>query len=383
MKITFRSDTEPDFAELERYLANGSFGHLPDAWRHQAQHDLERLQNVMSSLAERLPWLSPEMTAEAIKFGDIELPTRYDSPMQVRLLEGLVNRIEEAINSLAIEVKEFPHCACIPTGLVNARAVLLPTVDRPFLLFDSELFLYCHLFAKAFARCLPIVDRKEHISLSIERDLVERRIAGTPELVEHFRDLLYTYAKTGSTSKSKQYDPEPDYVQMLEILRDGMELFVVGHEFGHVQAGHLSELVAHLGLNSDSLGVGNESHRQEHEADLIGLALTLQAMSSSGYDAALAYVGVELFFISLELAERAHYIIRDGTDIAYKDASTETHPSSTERREYLREALSHFIEDHSQVEGARGLAARYGEVANLLWVATKTANPSLEPPPPA
>ncbi len=378
MNVTFRSDSDPDFAELERYLANGAFGQLPDAWRHQAEHDLKRLQSAMTSLSNRLPWMSPQMRKEATKFGDVHLPTRYDSPMQFRLLEGLVARIRAAVQSIGIDVEEFPHCACIPTGLVNARAVLLPTVERPFLLFDSELFLYCHLFAKAFARCLPVVGRKKHISLSIELDQVEQRLASTPELVERFRDLLHTYATTGSTSRSKQYDPESDYVHMLNILRDGMELFVVAHEFGHVKAGHLSELLSHLGLNSDELNAGNASHRQEHEADLLGLVLTLQTMASSGYDAALAYVGVELFFVSLELAERSRHMVRHGSDAGYVETSSETHPSGSERRMFLREALRLFIEDPTQVESARNLATRYGEIANLLWVATTTANPSLE-----
>ena len=378
MKVTFRSATESDFSELERYLANGSFGQLPDAWRHQAQHDLKHLQSVIATLAKRLPWMSPQMRKEAIKLGDMQLPTRYDSPTQYRLLDGLVTRIKEALKSLEIEVKEFPHYACIPTGLVNARAVLLPTVARPFLLFDSELFLYCHLFAKSFASCLPVIGRAKHISLSIEPDQVEQRLRGTPKLAERFRDLLHTYATTGATSQSKQYDPESDYVRMMDILRDGMELFVVGHEFGHVQAGHLSELISQFGLNSDELAVSNESHRQEHEADLVGLLLTLQAMASSGYDAALSYVGVELFFISLEFAARSRHIVQHGSESGYAETSSETHPSNSERRAFLRESLSLFIKDEAQVRRSQDMAARYGEIADLLWVAAWTANPSIE-----
>lgn len=197
-------------------------------------------------------------------------------------------------------------------------------------------------------------------------------------MLERFRDLLHTYATTGSTSRSKQYDPEADYVPLLDVLRDGMELFVVAHEFGHVKAGHLSELLAHLSMSAAELGVGDSSHRQEHEADFLGLVLTLQAMANSGFDAALSYVGIELFFISLELAERVRYTIEHGSDAGYVEVSSVTHPSASERRKFLRGSLSLFIEDAAQVENACNLAERYGEVANLLWVATRTANPSLE-----
>lgn len=118
----------------------------------------------------------------------------------------------------------------------------------------------------------------------------------------------------------------------------------------------------------------------EHEADLIGLVLTLQAMASSGYDAALAYVGVDLFFVSLEFAERARHIVKYGTDDGYADISSDTHPSGSARRAFLREALSTFIEDAQQVANARSAAAQYCEIAHILWTATKASNPRLRKP---
>ena len=65
------------------------------------------------------------------------------------------------------------------------------------------------------------------------------------------------------------------------------ELFVVAHEFGHVYSGH------------------------------------------SEYDAALSYVGIELFFVSLELADRASHIIAHGNDDSYADKVSISHPSQS------------------------------------------------------
>jgi hypothetical protein len=176
MKVTFRSDTEADFACLEGHLQSGAFGAMPEKWMHEAQHDLTTLQQLYDHVAKRLPWVSAETRRELGKFSDVVLPTRFDSPMQFRILDGLLSRIRDATTTIGLDLSNFPHHACIPTGLVNASAVTLPNAERSFLLFDSQLFLYCHLFAKAFARCLPIVGRGERISLSVELHLVEKRL---------------------------------------------------------------------------------------------------------------------------------------------------------------------------------------------------------------
>lgn len=378
MEVTFRSDRESDFTNLEQYLAAGSFGELPDTWRHQAEHDLDQLRAVMNALSSRMPWVNEEIRLQLAEFQEIDLPTRYDSPTQFRILQKLVSRVKAAAEMMGLDTASFPHVSCIPTGLVNASAVALPNVSRPFLLFDSELFLYCHLFAKAFAQCLPVVGRGEMLSLSVDIELVRKRIRETPELTERFSDLLSAYSVTGSPSRSKQYNPEPDYVHLIDILRNGMELFVVAHEFGHVCSGHLSGVLERLGLHAEDLLGENPSHRQEHEADLIGMILTLQAMSTSGYDAALSYVGVELFFVSLDIAARARHIVLHGNDENYVDSASSSHPSHGGRRNLLQKSLGTFITEKEQAEGARKMAATYVEIAGFLWECARTANPSFQ-----
>jgi len=378
MKVTFRSDRESDFAHLEQHLTAGSFGNLPDTGRHQAEHDVDRLGEAMGTLLSGLPWATDEIRAQLAEFDDLDLPTRYDSPTQFRILGKLVSRVKAAAELIGIETKMFPYFSCIPTGLVNASAVVIPNVSRSFLLFDSELLLYCHLFAKAFAQCLPVIGRSEMLSLSVDIELVKERIYQVPVLTESFADLLSSYSVTGSPSQSKHYNPEADYLHLIDILRDGMELFVVAHEFGHVYSDHLAGILKRLGLREEDLLGENPSHRQEHEADLIGMVLTLQAMSDSGYDAALAYVGIELFFVSLDMASRARHIVLHGTAEGYVDSASASHPSSGDRRILLRESLGTFIAEEEQAEGARKLAATYTEIAELLWNSARTANPSFQ-----
>ncbi len=323
-----------------------------------------------------MPWVTEELRAQLSDLGELDLPTRYDSPTQYRILTGLITRIKDAASALGLDTEAFPHYACIPTGCVNASAVVLPTVSRPFLLFDSELFLYCHLFAKTFAQCLPVVDQGEMLQLSVETDSVKKRLENTPELSFRFSDLLSAYAVTGSPSRSKQYNPDQDYLQLIDILRGGMELFVVAHEFGHVYSGHLSGLLKRFGLRTEDFVSKNPAHQQEHEADIIGLALTLQAMNNSGYDVGLSYVGIELFFVSLDMAARARHIVLGGLNETFVDAGSDSHPSNEERRALLSLALDSFVKDSEQLARARDLAIAYIEIADLLWEHARTVNPS-------
>lgn len=366
MKISYLSDTDPDYSSLEQHLKAGGFGELSDQWLHEAQQNLASLENVFNRVADNMPWLTPEVREQLVKVEDVTLPTRFDSPLHFRILDGLISRIREAARSIGLDITSFPHYSCIPTGQVNASAVKLPHAQRSFLLFDSQLFIYCNLFAKAFAQCLPVTGRGENISYSTDIDLVRRRLKSKPIVTKRLAEVLFAYATTGYPGHAGQYNPEKDYMPLVQTLRDGMELFVVGHEFGHVYAGHLSEILRRFGIVSENLPLESVSHVQEHEADCLGLLLTLKAMSEQGYDASLSFIGIEMFFVSLELAARARHFINDGTDETYVDLPSESHPSNSRRREVISETLELFS-TAEQVEEMRAIASHYGAIATLLW----------------
>ncbi|QWV98657.1 hypothetical protein KP005_05045 [Geomonas nitrogeniifigens] len=365
MPVVYRSNSDPDYMCLEKYLESGAFGKLPDAWRHQAQQDLESLNKFVQNLAANTPWISDEYI-EQIMFSDIEIPTKFDSPFNFRIINNLVVRIKSAAKRVGLDVSKFPHFSSIPTRRVNACAVNLPCSSKPFLLFDSQLLLYCHLFAKAFARCLPVTNDGEMVSLSTDIKKVQNRVSNTPEVLEKLADVLNAYVTTDAPSNSKAYTLEREYVSMTAIIRDGMELFVVAHEFGHVYAGHLKDLLTGCRLPTSGLWKYSASHKQEHEADLIGLLLTLHAMNESGYDAGLSYIGVDLFFRSLDLAERYTHILNEGGEGGFESEESESHPSNQSRRIFLDEAIEHIITPAEQLVAARSIIHDYNLITSYL-----------------
>jgi hypothetical protein len=205
------------------------------------------------------------------------------------------------------------------------------------------------------------------VSLSTEIEKVRKRVQSTPDVLERLIDVLKAYVTTDSPSNAKQYHLEGDYAHIVTIIRDGMELFVVAHEFGHVYAGHLSELLAGTRIHTLPFESGTESHRQEYQADLIGLLLTLHAMNDSGYDAGLSYIGIDLFFVSLDMAARYAHLIAGGDDEIFESPSSDSHPSNQERRNLLNGMIEHIVSPVEQVESARTLSSQYEAIVSYLW----------------
>lgn len=365
LNVTYLSDTDPDLKCLEKYLGEGQFGKLCDFDVYEAHHDIEMQRKLYELVASRLG-------VESINFAEafptnVTLPTRYESPMQYRLVVGLVEKIRAVAEQYGIDTSDFPHYSSIPTQMVNAQAVKLPCSKRNFLLFDSQLFLYCHLFAKAFALCIPIVGKDEGFQFSVDLAEVKARLSSTPECVERLCDLLGALDETDVPGHAEPYIPEQAYSRLSALFRDGMELFVVAHEFGHVYANHLNSLLPRVSFAAQSQGTSNSSHLQEFEADAIGLLLTLTAQAKRGFDAGLSYIGIELFFHALEMQDKFSHLMKHGSDENYTQQSSATHPSHYLRRMALREGLSKILNEKGDVDAALGLANQYDGVVDILW----------------
>lgn len=301
----------------------------------------------------------------------IELPTRYESPTHYIILDRLIKRIKNSADKYGLDTSDFPYHSSIPTGLVNAQAVRLPCSRKDFILFDSQIFNYCHLFAKAFALCLPVVSREGHWSFSIEIEDVKKRVTEYPECIDRLVDLLGALDETTVPGMAAPYVPEPEYAHLSSLYRDGMELFIVGHEFGHVYAKHLNLLLPRRRAAEVPNEDLNASHVQEFEADSIGLLLMISAQAEQGYDAGLSYIGAELFFHALELQERFSHLQAFGASEDFIETRSSSHPSNRERREALRVVVTQALEQGERLQATLQLAARYEEVIEMLWDAVQ------------
>lgn len=158
---------------------------------------------------------------------------------------------------------------------------------------------------------------------------------------------------------------------MGSILRDGMELFVLGHEYGHVMAEHVADRKGpRRMLGTDGADVTEVTEvawkwEQEAVADLIGWNLCLGAMSGD-YGPSLPHAGVELFFSACEVLERAVPLLVTGAN-APRPASP-THPPTELRRDLVRGHAKERLNEGAAPLLQLGTAIQ--EIVDVLWEQT-------------
>lgn len=357
--MKYLSDSQPDYRALEAFIASGECGELLHREKNALFHVPEIIESFEPLAKELLNQLKVGQTT--IPQLPETLPTRYDNPFSFNITKGLVDRLKVACRTLGINVDDFPPFACIPTGVVNAYAANVPGSERRFLLFDSQVFFFCNLWAKILATAQPIVGVGDNVSTSLDIGLVRQHLTKDHMPVLRLKELLKASVE-GSPSDAPPYIPSTDYVPLISLLRDSMELFVVAHEFGHVYSGHLGKLMAALPCAAaELLEAANDSQQMEYQADAFALLLTMQCLASEGMDFSLSYIGPYMFFSGLALLDR---YVANVYGPPEEEGSSE-HPSHADRQSMLN-AMAHQFTKSPQISNALKLQESFeGLIAEL------------------
>jgi hypothetical protein len=330
---------------------------------------------VANAILEKNPYLSPEERAKLkvklAKYWESEVsnlkpPTRYEHPAQYWLMIRLAQEIEEAASLYPIPLPILPAIGTLPTGRVNAMAIAIPKNDEYLVVFESELFTFALLLSKVVAQAVPFqgID-SGRLKFTTDISSVERCLAENPVIVGRFRELMFAYLLTGHPSSAPPYILEEPYLTLSAILRDSMELFVMGHEYGHIIRGHL------LGQKESASLLGEEnvdeitrSWEQELEADAVGLQLLIPAMQEKRrMDLSLSYWGADLFFSCSDILERGISILLKGQP-GYRRVGS--HPFAELRRKSLRNILGRSIPENAS-QGPIKLGMIVEKIMELLW----------------
>jgi hypothetical protein len=156
---------------------------------------------------------------------------------------------------------------------------------------------------------------------------------------------------------------------MWEDLSNSMGLFVVGHEYAHHILKHsLSGSASALGVELDL------SHRMEHEADILGLLLSMRA----GHDEtppnifASFGVGAAVILTVIEYCRHAAQVLAHG---AVKDDSRPTHPSLRDRLECLAQTVPEILKPYGpdQTEVVRRFHGMFLGIVQNAWNSAEAA----------
>lgn len=295
----------------------------------------------------------------------IILPTKYESYGAYSILKTLFESIETTAKKLSLTKKNKVIYGTAQSKEYNAFADKVPETEEYLIVFEGELFTLSNQLAKLVSQCLPDFKiTQEGVSFNVDLGRIKNHIQINRILQERFADLVYNAIYRGQPTKTKQYNLKEPFGKLHYTLLWSLELFVVGHEYGHICCGHLDEKnIIQLNVKDKTIERVTPDWEMEYEADLSGLTLLLNSLDKNNL-APFSYLGPELFFTFLDLDERAYSLYSNGTETRSK--GSDTHPPTIERRKRIRNTLKATL-PKEHLESYERLSNFLENVIELLW----------------
>jgi hypothetical protein len=239
-------------------------------------------------------------------------------PVTLTLLRAHATSIRTSAGALTTNPPEMPLLATLPTGAVNARTYLVTGATRPLVILDEDMLFFGDLFAGALA--LEVAPRDQG--------------GDAEEAYMWLSKGILTYLVAGHMTTPRPRELSGPVRTFAAQLFSSLQLFAVGHEFGHIMAGHLTDAPRRRTPLTNEADAFSWRHQQEHEADVIGARLATRAMLTDGATPVIAYAGTYLYFRLREILWRAVSVLSNGAP-GDPAPSTLTHPSPDDRRTIL------------------------------------------------
>lgn len=313
-----------------------------------------------------------------------DLPTPYEYPVLYNLMLEYAGNLELAAEKLKRPLKFDPLLGTINSGRLNAMAIAVPGTKEFLILFEGGLFGFLNLISKIVSKIIIKKSTSENVELQFDGPLNIETLD-----IERFIDALIAYTVYGHPNFAKQYMPKEEIRAFHDMLLISSELFIMGHEYGHVIEGHLDfNSVVSSAIADVSINECLRDWSQELLADLCGIELSIIAAQQRGYSIRVAFAGADMFFGCAQLIDWTHAILTHGEqwenvitdkfDRASKllqsfvdeesvSHSLGSHPLSIHRRLWLRSNLPNLLPKGVSDSSAIVLADRIEQIRLSLW----------------
>lgn len=327
--VSFLSDTDPAYRYLET-IQKLAFARDPKAWRWT--NDEKQREAVKTLLAE-LDKLDADAAKTEnsytslynnfIKVLNRPVPTRYEEPNSLAILEGVVRQVEGTMGSTASQ-RAKPRFGTLPTRGLNARTILVPDSQSRLVVVNTALFPFCYEYLKIGLKTVTFRNDGENLIMEYDDRAFERDARHNKELMVRLSKLFEDLGNLRSVRGQER--PGAAEVPLLIRMVNAMEFFFVAHEYGHIALGHVSnqkDVIQLSGLNNQGLSVLRRSWGQEAAADLYAFSLLDKYLSSDAARDEVHHAGVDLrqflrlaplfFFVFNSDAEEMQYIFINKT----------------------------------------------------------------------
>jgi len=294
------------------------------------------------------------------------MPTPYEEPLTYALIMSLMKDIEDAAAKLDYDLPSFPVIGTLPTGCVNAKALAVPSSKEYLIVFTTGLFRFLNVMSMVIAQAMPPVGGAKQCRRSTSPELVERNLEENPEIVERFRRAIIAFLVLGDIGFTEPWDVDFNTDYFASGIEEGTQLFVMGHEFGHVIHNHFPDSTPlESTIGQEKVEKRILSYKQEYEADWTGAWLTIAAMNAKHYDLAWSCLGFTFFLTCCDFIENGFSILVTGE---IGNCRYDCHPSALYRRSTLWNGLfksGQFPDE--QLKAAFRVSKKTHDNMNQLW----------------
>jgi hypothetical protein len=333
--------------------------------------------SALQKTFEDLKSLLPPEEVEKIQSGILAPPqgitggqlSPFEEPAMYKIMLNLAAQIEGAVNDLSFKLPSKPIIGTLPTSELNARFFHVPESDQYLIIFDYGMFIFALLLSKIVSMAFPLTHGENNtIKFVLDDEAIDKQLAENSVIVQRFQELFTAHILYGSPAKAPAYTLDKNYYKVAQMLWKLMELFIIGHEYGHFILGHTDSPKAEVTMVGEKTKAFLPVWNQELDADAIGLSLLLRASTQGGTDPAFCFCGVNLLLSCSDIIDRAWSMVKYGNENHRQ--SQETHPPSHVRCERLRETLRSWLPD-GQAETLIRVGGKVERIVEQLWKRTR------------
>lgn len=192
-----------------------------------------------------------------------------------------------------------PVLGTLPLGQLNAHAIRVPGGEGYVVAFQRGVVGFINLLTKAVAAALPHEQDPQTGRIDFNPDLrvVDERLREDDEPVSRLAAFLAAYVLGGHPHSAPPYVLKGRGLVLATLLRRSGQLFVGGHEYGHIAAGHLvsKKDVRHF-VGDVEVPIISVEWKDEYEADFVGMVLITKALQGE-LDLAMSYAELICSFL--------------------------------------------------------------------------------------
>lgn len=304
---------------------------------------IEKGIELLPAFLEHVKPMFPELTKEELldHIKAYTPQTEYDEPFSGERVDSLRGQIEAAAETLGFNLRDGVSAGAMDSDGYEAMQQSVMLTKSSIILLTSNLLIMINRLAKLLSRSLPIdILENDQFRANYEINEAKKLLLKDEELQHAWTNFFADYAMSPENPfhGNALYVIGKERQTLWEDFSDAIDLFVVGHEYGHHIDGHsLGGTASVDGENQE------EQHQKELNADLIGslLASCAGQIDERPNWCALTNIGSVAILTVLDLIRQGNHILSKGTDDA--PPNRKTHPPLEKRLDVIRKSTTIFF----------------------------------------